>query len=110
MSSIGARKSSRRPLSRFLFSAVLFSGIVAAPFGQILAHAASHKDPVVSISAGQIRGALRPNGGAEFLGIPYAQPPVANLRWHEPLPVTPWTGQRIRRALRPARYRRLEQT
>jgi para-nitrobenzyl esterase len=89
-----ARKFSRRPLSSFLFSAILFSWIVAAPFGQILAHAASHKDPVVSISAGQIRGALRPDGGAEFLGIPYAQPPAADLRWHEPLPVTPWTGLR----------------
>jgi para-nitrobenzyl esterase len=36
----------------------------------------------------------RPDGGAEFLGIPYAQPPVGDLRWHEPLPVKPWTELR----------------
>jgi para-nitrobenzyl esterase len=31
---------------------------------------------------------------AEFLGIPYAAPPVGGLRWREPQPVTPWKGVR----------------
>lgn len=41
---------------------------------------------VVHTTSGRIRGAPRPSSGAEFLGIPYAQPPVGDLRWHEPLP------------------------
>ncbi|MGD0731728.1 MAG: carboxylesterase family protein [Terracidiphilus sp.] len=49
---------------------------------------------VVRTASGKIRGAARPTGGAEFLGIPYAQPPVGNLRWHEPLPAKTWSGVR----------------
>ena len=33
-------------------------------------------------------------GGAVFKGIPYAQPPVGDLRWREPMPVKPWIGLR----------------
>jgi para-nitrobenzyl esterase len=46
---------------------------------------------VVATTGGPLRGIARPDGGAEFLGIPYAQPPVGDLRWHEPLPVKPWS-------------------
>jgi para-nitrobenzyl esterase len=49
---------------------------------------------VVSTASGQLRGVSRSSGGAEFLGIPFAQPPVGDLRWHEPLPVKSWTGVR----------------
>ncbi len=51
-------------------------------------------DFLVRTSSGPLRGVARPDGGAEFLGIPYAQPPVGDLRWHEPLPVKPWSGVR----------------
>jgi len=66
---------------------------VAAP---IPAHAlqAEDKSLVVTITAGQIKGAPRSGGGAEFLGVPYAQPPIGDLRWHESLPAKPWTGVR----------------
>ena len=53
-------------------------------------------------------------GGAEFLGIPYAQPPVGNLRWRAPVPPRPWTGIRnattFWRALPAAGAGRLEST
>ena len=29
-----------------------------------------------------------------FRGIPYAAPPVGDLRWKEPQPVEPWEGVR----------------
>jgi len=46
---------------------------------------------VVQTTAGLVHGEARPAGGAEFLGIPYAQPPLGDLRWHEPLPAKPWS-------------------
>jgi para-nitrobenzyl esterase len=49
---------------------------------------------LVRTTGGPLRGVARPDVGAEFLGIPYAQPPVGDLRWHEPLPVKPWTEVR----------------
>ena len=49
---------------------------------------------VVETSTGRLRGIPRTSGGAEFLGIPFAQAPVGKLRWHEPLEVAPWTGVR----------------
>ena len=27
-----------------------------------------------------------------FKGIPYAAPPIGDLRWHAPMPVRPWNG------------------
>ena len=39
--------------------------------------------PTAKITGGQIRGALLDKGGAVFKGIPYAQPPVGDLRWRD---------------------------
>jgi para-nitrobenzyl esterase len=48
----------------------------------------------VAVTGGQVRGAMLEKGGAVFKGIPYAAPPVGELRWREPMPVKPWTGVR----------------
>ena len=37
----------------------------------------------------EMRGVYR------FLGIPYAKPPIGELRWMPPQPVAKWTGVRI---------------
>ncbi len=55
---------------------------------------AAGTDPVVKVTGGQISGRLIPAGGADFKGIPYAAPPLGALRWHEPVPVSPWKGVR----------------
>lgn len=49
---------------------------------------------VVKTTTGQVRGVARANGGAEFLGIPYAEPPVGKLRWRAPVPKKKWSGIR----------------
>jgi len=50
--------------------------------------------PVLWVTGGQVRGQSLKDGGAVFQGIPYAQPPLADLRWRRPAPVKPWTGVR----------------
>src|ERR1700722_19371439 len=49
---------------------------------------------MVKVAGGQVRGATLGNGGAVFKGIPYAAPPVGELRWREPMPVRSWAGVR----------------
>ncbi len=48
---------------------------------------------IVSTTGGKVRGCLR-DGLVEYLGIPYAQPPVGELRFRRSRPVTPWEGIR----------------
>lgn len=49
------------------------------------------KDTVVKTSCGEIKGICRENCNTYF-GIPYAKPPVGELRWREPEKQEPWTG------------------
>ncbi len=48
---------------------------------------------IVSIKSGKVEGQYR-EGLYVFKGIPYATPPVGELRWHPPQPVKPWDGVR----------------
>lgn len=57
--------------------------------------------PVVQTAGGSIKGAVRGDVEA-FLGIPYAAPPVGDLRWREPRPASPWTGVRDGSAMGPS--------
>ncbi len=47
-----------------------------------------------SLADGKIVGFDHPAGGHAWLGIPYAAPPVGELRWRMPQPVEPWQGVR----------------
>jgi para-nitrobenzyl esterase len=47
----------------------------------------------VRLSSGDVRGRLL-DGYLSFQGIPYAAPPVGELRWRSPAPVAPWSGVR----------------
>lgn len=52
-------------------------------------------DDIVKVSGGLIHGVTNPETGIRhFWGIPYAQPPVGDLRWRAPQPVQNWTGIR----------------
>ena len=58
-------------------------------------------NPTVSISTGQLRGSLTADGVAVFKNIPFAQPPVGDLRWKEPIPAKAWTSVRDATAFGP---------
>ena len=52
-------------------------------------------DNVVRVEGGLISGTPSADGALRvFRGIPFAKPPVAELRWKPPQPAEPWTGVR----------------
>jgi para-nitrobenzyl esterase len=52
-------------------------------------------DPVVETEYGKVQGAVNETGTVvSFKGIPYAAPPVGDLRWREPQPPVSWEGVR----------------
>ncbi|MGH3195851.1 MAG: carboxylesterase/lipase family protein [Streptosporangiaceae bacterium] len=57
-------------------------------------------EPVVRTAAGPVRGRAT-DGVAVFRGIPFAQPPVGDLRFAAPRPARPWDGVREAAAFGP---------
>ena len=48
---------------------------------------------VIHLAQGDLTGVLTEDGLVEvYTGIPYAEPPVGDLRWKEPQPAQPWEG------------------
>ena len=55
--------------------------------------ACTPKNPVLTIEGGQVQGVQTETPGVTvYRGIPFAAPPVGDLRWKEPQPVVPWEG------------------
>lgn len=76
-----------------IYKASSFSNLVLPT-----SNTAPGSEPVVQVGAGTLRGALVKSVIA-FRGIPYARPPVGELRWQPPLPPPSWQG--VRDALQP---------
>ena len=55
-------------------------------------NASTESATIVLTDSGLVSGV----GGAirTFMGVPYAEPPVGDLRWRPPQPVKPWTSVR----------------
>jgi para-nitrobenzyl esterase len=65
----------------------------AAVVNAATATASSETTPLVRTDNGVVRGAAV-SGDYQFLGLPYAAPPIANLRWRPPRPPAGWDGVR----------------
>ena len=62
----------------------------------LLSAAAGAQTPVIEIEGGKVQGIdSHEPGVALFRGIPYAAPPVGELRWQLPQPVKPWQGVKV---------------
>jgi len=65
----------------------------------LAAPSAAQDGPRVALPGGIVAGATVA-GDAVFRGVPYAAPPVRELRWRPPAPLLPWDG--VRDATKPA--------
>lgn len=70
---------------------------VAMASPAIAQEAPASAPPTVAVAQGTLAGA-RQGGVDAYLGIPYAKPPIGELRWRPPVEAQPWTG--VRPALR----------
>ena len=69
------------------------AGLLAS-FCLLLSALAYGVDEPVQLTSGQVSG-IESNGVQAFLGIPFAAPPVGDLRWQAPLAPIPWEGVRV---------------
>ncbi len=76
-----------RPIA-LLFIVLLLAGIAAFSPGIQLAE-------TIRVTGGLVSGTVSQSGDIQiFRGIPFAAPPVGDLRWKAPQPVKPWSGVR----------------
>src|SRR5215510_9258945 len=79
-----------RGVSSALLGAVVAFGMASAPALAVDQSQNSQQGgPVAQTAESPVSGLVN-NGVYEFKGIPYAAPPIGELRWRPPQPVTHW--------------------
>ena len=78
---------SMKQLFFFVFPLMLVASIASAQLKD------ETNAPLVQTTNGMLEGVYA-SGIKIFKGIPYAKPPVGNLRWREPQPIENWKGVR----------------
>ncbi len=85
-----AAVTSRAARNNWRFGA---SAGLAMAMGVATAALSQSPAPIVKIDSGELQGGVT-DGVVSFKGIPFAAPPVGELRWRPPQPVARWMGVR----------------
>ncbi|MFP9115527.1 carboxylesterase/lipase family protein [Flavobacterium sp. RHBU_3] len=72
-------------IKRIIFLAVLL---------QFSLNTFAQKAPQATVEQGKLEGLTLKSGISAYRGVPFALPPVGNLRWREPQPAAKWNGIR----------------
>ena len=83
-----ARRRSAFPIAALLGAFVM---LTASPAPAQIVAMPIPGDPV-GIDTGAVSGKVLPSGVKAYFGIPYAAPPLGDLRWREPQKVEAWNG------------------
>ena len=75
------------PITKFILSLIFIS--CTTLYAQ-----KAEVDKVVVVSEGRLAGKTLKSGVTVFKGVPYASPPLGNLRWKAPEPMANWNGIR----------------
>ena len=78
-------------MRRLLFQTGIAAFATLAAFAIFLF---ARERPTVVVAGGSVRGVSAVDGTALFRSVPFARPPVGELRWKPPVPVQPWEGVR----------------
>jgi para-nitrobenzyl esterase len=71
----------------------IIRGLIGGLAAWAIAGSALAAGAEVTVAQGRAAGALE-DGVLRVMGLPYAAPPVGDLRWKPPQPAKPWTGVR----------------
>jgi para-nitrobenzyl esterase len=87
----------RKSALTLCLSAFLAQGASAAPIAE------------ATVSQGTLHG-VASGQGTKFLGVPFAAPPVGDLRWKEAQPAASWSGVRAADKFSPACFQKVTKT
>ena len=74
----------------------LYAGLAGLAVLGLVSCKTTGSNPVLSIEGGKIIGVETETAGVvAYKGVPFAAPPVGELRWREPQPVVPWDGVKV---------------
>src|ERR1041384_5076752 len=86
-------------------AAAAFVGLLAGVAPAATATAQVMNAPVagdpVAVTGGRVAGQTLPSGVHAYLGVPFAAPPILDLRWKAPQPPAAWSGVRYATAYPP---------
>ncbi len=72
-------------------SVLVCAAVIGCAISSLAMAAPAGREPVVATRLGPVRG-VQVNAVALFNGIPFAQPPIGDLRFAAPLPALAWRG------------------